>query len=199
MADAKKALTPLHDLIRSVIDEAWAEWRIVQRFRDEKGMGAPMYPRTVSNYVFDAIARRAIPRFGAKDSAMVLIDAQSFKIYINGTLIRIKKGGEDHLGCNWPTQMALAFEELDGQLPGLPPETTKLEIIWLPNEIWTQIEQVLVVARDGDKLLWQYEIPPAAGAIIETLPIAPVTRPDTTDTGDLVKPKVAKAKKQSKS
>jgi hypothetical protein len=198
MADAKKALAPFHNLIRSVVDDAWAEWRTVQRYREEKGMGASMYPRTISNYMFDAIARRAIPGFGAKESVMVLIDAQSFKVYISGTLIRMKKGGEDHLGCNWPTQMALAFEELDGQLPGLPSETTKLEIIWLPNEIWTQIEQVLVVARDGDKLLWQYEIPPAAGAGAEPISM-PFTRPDATDTGNLVKPKAARAKKQSKS
>jgi len=199
--ETKRALEPYHSLIRAIIDEAWAEWRAVQRFREEQGFGPALYSRTVSNYMFDAIARRAIPRLGAQASIMLLIDAQSFKAHINGILIRVKKGGEDQLGCNWPTQMALAFEDADGQFPGLPPETSKVEIIWLPNEIWTQVEQVLVVARDGDELLWQYEIPPNAGAgagAVEPMPPKPIN-PDGAGGSDLVKPKVAKAKKQSKS
>ena len=62
MAEAKNVLGPYHALIRGVIDEAWIECRAVQRFREESGFGPMLYTRTKSNDMFDAIARRAIPR-----------------------------------------------------------------------------------------------------------------------------------------
>lgn len=199
MPQAKQALGPYHGLIWSIIDDAWSEWRAVQRFREQNGFGPVLYTRTPSNYMFDAIARRAIPRLGVNAAVMLAIEAQTFKAYINGVLVRIKKGGDDGLGCNQPTQAALAFEDANMQFPGFPPETAKVEIIWLPNDIWTKVEQVLVVARDGDKLIWQYEITAGEGSgTVEPLP----TKPDDGDStvgSDLVKPKTAKVKKESKS
>jgi hypothetical protein len=199
MAETKAKLSPYHGIIRSVIDEAWAEWRKVQRFREDNGFNPVLYARTISNYMFDAIARRAIPRLGAEAKVLLQTDAQTFKAYVNGVLVRVKKGGEDGLGCNWPTQTALAFEEVGGHFPGFPAETTKVEIIWLPNDIWTKVEQLLIVARDGDKMLWQYEIPADEGTgIVKRLPIWP-SDPGHISGNGLIKPKVAKAKKQPKS
>ena len=43
-------------------------------------------------------------------------------------------------------------------LPSLPPEAAKVEFIWAANDIGTEIETVLVVARDRDRVLWSYEI-----------------------------------------
>lgn len=197
--EAQSALGPYHSMIRLIIEEAWAEWRDIQRFREKSGYGTILYPRTLSNYMFDAIARRAIPRLGADAKIKIINNAQTFKAFVNGLLVRIKKGGEDNLGCNWPTQTALAFEEADWQFPGLPPETGKVEIIWQPNDIWTQVEQILVVARDGDSLIWQYEVPPIDSAKIEVLAPKPTKSPDDGDAGDLVKPKVAKPKTDAKS
>ena len=196
MADIKVALTRHHPLLRSVVDDAWAEWLAVKKFREEKGFGPMLYTRSISNYMFDAIARRAVPRLGKEASVMVVTDAQTFKAHINGVLLRMKKGGEDNLGCNHPTQTALAFEEADQRFPGFPPQTPKVELIWVPNDIWTKIEQVLIVARDGEKLMWQYEIPAADAAAVEPLP---TKAPDQDGAGsDLIKPKVAKAKQEPK-
>ncbi|MBA2589540.1 MAG: hypothetical protein H0U98_13070 [Alphaproteobacteria bacterium] len=196
MSDIKAALTSYHPMFRSIVDDAWAEWCAVKKFREEKGFGPVLYTRTISNYMFDAIARRAVPRLGAEASIMVVADAQTFKAHINGVLVRMKKGGDDNLGCNHPTQAALAFEEGDLKFPGFPPQTPKVELIWVPNDIWTQIGQLLVVARDGDKLVWQYEIPAADGAVVAPLP---TKAPDPEGTGsDLVKPKVAKVKQEPK-
>ncbi|MFD2500424.1 hypothetical protein ACFSTI_18290 [Rhizorhabdus histidinilytica] len=92
----------------------------------------------------------------------------------------------------------MAFMDADRTLPGLPPETAKIELIWEPNTIWTKVERVLVVARDGDRLLWEYEIVGEAGGDAIT-PLAPVGPDDHSgdglDTSDLVKPK---AKPQAK-
>jgi hypothetical protein len=183
--EARAALGPYHRLIRGVVDDAWSEWRKVQDLRANAGIDPEIYDRTKSNSIFDAIARRGILRLAAEDAIRVEIESQTFKFFVKGIAARFKKGGDDKLGCNWPTQAALAFMEADGVLPGMPPETGKVEIIWLPNEIWTKIDRVLVVARDGDRLIWEYEIEAEAGGVIVALP-SPTEPPDIDD---LVKPK----------
>lgn len=185
---AKGILEPHHPLIRRVIDEAWAEWRDMAAWRASKGFPPILYPRVIADYMFDGIARRGILAFGALDAVHVEVEAQTFKLHFRGLSARFKKGGEDKLGRNHHTQTSLAFVEADGLLPGLPPETGKVEFIWLPNELMTDLKQVLVIARDGDKLIWEYEIKPSAGsATIHPLPSAP----DEPDAGapPLVTPK----------
>lgn len=190
--EVQTALAPYHALIRGVIDEAWREWRKVCVLRGDAEMAPLLYSRTVANYVFDAIARRAIPAFGTLDGARIIIEAQTFKVLVGGVILRFKKGGDDKLGCNIPTQSAMAFMEADGVLPGMPPECGKVEVIWQPNDIATSVERVLVVARDGDRLLWDYEIAPAYSTEVVAFPIT-AHDPLSEDSGDLIKPKIRPA------
>jgi hypothetical protein len=195
--EAHRALAPYHTTILQIIDDAWGEWRAVQEWRASVSFPPVLYHRTIANYVFDAIARRAILSFGAKVKVHVEIESQTFKLFIKNLAVRFKKAGDDKLGCSIPTQAALAFEEADGVLPGFPPETGKVEIVWLPNEIYTQINQILVVARDGDNLIWEYEIK-HAGETGGVIPFpSPPSDPSGPDAGGLVKPKT-KPKKQTK-
>jgi hypothetical protein len=200
MDEVKATLEPYHHDIRRVIAEAWAEWRQVETLRADQGYGTIAYNRTIANFIFDGIARRAIPHFGALNTVRVEIESQTFKLYVKDLLIRFKKGGQDRLGQNIPTFAALLFEDAEGQLPGFPPHTCKIEIIWLPNEIWTDVDRVLIVARDGDYLIWEYDIERASGTggVVIPFPSAPDRGPPP-DAGDLVKPKakpVDKPKKQ---
>jgi hypothetical protein len=189
LEDAKATLAPYHREIRRVVEEAWAEWREVEDFRAESGHGAIGYTRTICNYIFDAIARRAIPSFGVMDAVRVDIEAQTFKLYIKGIVLRFKKGGDDKLGQNIPTLAALLFEDAGGLLPGPMPGAGKVEVIWLPNAIWTALDRVLVIARDGDRLIWEYDIEPEAGTgVVIQFPTPPDRGPEP-DAGDLVKPK----------
>jgi hypothetical protein len=188
--EAREILDPYHRLIWRIVHEAWAEWRALQKLRVEHEMPPLLYPRTIANYVFDAVARRAIPAFAAEPRVTVKIEAQTFKIFVRGLLAaRFKQGGENKLGRNIPTQSAMAFMDADGVLPGMAPETAKVEITWLPNDIRTQIETLLVIARDGDELIWDYEIEdPRESAEIIPMPIRP-TEPLGPEASDLVKPK----------
>jgi hypothetical protein len=195
MDDVRRVLEPYHGKLRDSVAEAWKEWRQVRAFRVEAGMSPPLYHRTVANYIFDAVARKAIPTFGKEPRVRVQIEAQTFKLHFRGVSLRIKKGGEDGLGSNVTTQAVLAFINADATLPGLPPETAKVEVIWEPNDIWTQLERVLVVARDGDHLLWQYEI--EADAAGEVIPIRPLPR-KPGDAASLIKPKSKPTEKPKK-
>lgn len=190
--EAQKILEPYHELIWRVVHEAWDEFMQVKAMRAEAGMAPLLYDRTAANEVFDAIARRAIPLFRAEPRVSVRVEAQTFKlIFASRLAARFKKGGDDKLGRNIQTQAALAFVEADGELPGLPPETAKVEFIWLPNDIWTKVAALLVIARDGDSLIWDYEIR-KPGEAAEMIPFPTIDGgPDEppADGGDLIKPK----------
>lgn len=185
------ALSPYHGKIHECIMDGFAEWRDTQNYRISKGYTPNLYSRTNSNDIFDAIMRRAIPVFGAEDRVMVRIESQTAKFMFRGIVARFKKAGDDGLGCNIPTQAAMAFMDAETPLPGLPAETAKIELIWEPNEIWTQVERVLVVARDGDRLLWEYEITgePMDDSAITINPTGPDHGSDDMDDTDLIRPK----------
>jgi hypothetical protein len=197
-------LEPYHARVRKVVELAWDEWRAVSGFRTQQKFAPILYPRTVANYVFDAIARYALAEFSGDPSVSIKVEAQTVKFIFKGAVLaRFKKGDENGLGQNLPTQAALAFAEVEGTFPNLPPETAKVEFIWLPNEIKTSLGQVLVVARDSDRLLWDYEIErgePGAGAgtvvpLFPTYPSPPDGSEETSEDDRLVKPKNPDIKK----
>lgn len=198
LAEVRAILEPYHPRIRSVVDRAWAEVRTVARLRAENGIAPVMYSRTISNDVFDAIARFAIAEFIDDPSVHVEIEAQTIKLFFrDGVCARFKKGDENNLGQNWPTQAALAFEDADAQVSWFPRETAKVEFIWLPNDINTRLEHVLVVARDGDRLLWEYEIDEAAAGGGVVIPFPEPPTPPAPAGDDLVTPKTPEIKKPS--
>ncbi len=170
--EVREALTPYHSRIRQVILDGFAEWLAVANCRSQKGFAPVLYPRTITNYVFDAIARNARTVFGADASVRVRDEAQTVKFCFGGVVIgRFKKGDDDHLGQNILTQAVIDFVDAQQTLPGLPPEVAKVEFIWAADELGTAIESVMVVARDGERMLWAYEIEDAAeGGIVIDFP-----------------------------
>ena len=110
-------------------------------------------------------------------------------MFHKGCCIRFKKGGTDLLGQNITTDAVLDFVEVDGCLPGMPPDTAKLEIIWRADELFTDLESVHIVSRDGDNLIWEYSLDRSdhSGDVIP-LPNDPVD-PYDEDGSTLVKPR----------
>jgi hypothetical protein len=191
--DVQKVLEPYHQRIRGVVVRAWEERRAEAAWRAGNGMDPLFYSRTVANYIFDAIARIAVNEFVADSSVHVKVEAQTIKLFFKGGICaRFKKGDDNKLGQNHPTQASLAFEMADATLPWFPPATAKVEFIWLANELNTRLERVLVVARDGDRLIWEYDIDPAAGMLVP-LPIAPAPEPPSE--AGLITPKISEIKK----
>ncbi|MEO5806798.1 hypothetical protein [Devosia sp.] len=195
--DARNILEPFHERIRAVVDRAWEECRAITEFRASSGFGPRLYRRTLSNEMFDAIASNAVQEFGSDDNVYVRMEAQTLKVFFGGHLLaRFKRGAANKLGRNIMTQAVMDFVMPDGMLPGLAPEGSKLEFVWMANDIQTRVEDVLVSARDGNRLIWQYGLGSTAGAQI--LPFAPrPVPPNDDDTAELVKPKIPADKKHS--
>lgn len=194
--DVQSALEDFHPRIRRVVEKAWAEWRMIADFLSKQRLGPVLYPRTVANFVFDAIARYAVAEFASDPSVHVRVEAQTIKLFFKGdVLARFKKGDENKLGQNIETQAVLAFVDADGMLPGMPPETVKVEFIWLANDIQTRLDHVLVVARDSKRRLWEYEIEPATEATGTVIPFPTgPSEPTDSDDSDLVKPRAPSAR-----
>ena len=202
--DVYSVLEPYHAKIRNVVTDAWDEWRKVVQLRADNDLPPVLYSRTVSNDVFDAIARFGIAAFNEEPGVNLKIEKQTFKLFFRGRVCaRYKRGDDNNLGQNIPTQMALALQDPEAELPELPPHTFKVEIIWLANELNTRLELVLIVARDGDRQLWKYEIDDVAGSSGELLPFAPPPTPPAPETGDedeqLITPKHGQPKRAEES
>lgn len=166
MEDVQSALLPYHGKIKSVIVDGYDEWQRVSAFRATSGYSPVLYSRTTANYVFDAIARNAQATFGRDKTVRIRQEAQTIKFIFSGkVIVRFKKGDDDHLGKNILTQAVLDYLDPQQTLPGFPPEAAKVEIVWSANDIGTAIEDVMVVARDGNNLLWSYRIDDDAGEI----------------------------------
>lgn len=193
--DVKLALRPFHTRIRAVVENGYAEWLKVKRFMAGNGHGPVLYPRTVANFVFDAVVRHAFIEFSDDAEVKVVANAQTVKFCFGEKVIaRFKKGDEENLGRNHPTQAVLDFVSVQGTLPGLPPEAAKVEILFSATDIEDGIGRVIVAARDGDDLLWHYDLNDDVefgGAIPFPAPLLP-----SDDDGDeIVKPRIVRGEK----
>lgn len=192
-SEIQVGLEPFHDRLRSVVDASFKEVRHVTQLRAENGYSPYLYSRTFANNVFDSIAQNAIREFGMEDKIQVRTEPQTVKfLFPGGILLRFKKGNEAFLGQNQPTLAVKSFTHSDGLFADLPANTSKVEIVWRANELKTKLENVFVVARDGDSMLWKYEIDPIATADIVKLTDPSLSPEVETDVMGVVTPKSAK-------
>lgn len=192
--EVRAALEPYHSKIRGAVVAGFAEWISIGECRVAKGYAPVLYPRTVSNYVFDAIVRNAMDAFSTDTTVRVIDQVQTAKFcFGNMAIARFKKGDDDNLGQNIQTQAVLEFVDAQQSFPGMPPAAAKIEFIWTPDILGTSVESVLVVARDGDHILWSYELeeevavsdvitfPAPSGPDLDPPLVTPKVKPSETD------------------
>ena len=168
-----------HDLLAGFVTRAWERWQK----NPEKSQ---LYLRTraclMHNYIMlDAIANlpldTGIKAVDRHESALFLIDDE--------LVVRFKKGDCQGLSSNIGTQAALEFNDPSESMSLLGvPDLVRLDIAYVLNDLATKIQDVLVVARDGDRVIWKYSIlqgAAEAGATTQ-LPIDPQT-PPAADSG----------------
>ena len=101
----RQVLQPFHSRIKGVVERAFQEWLTLRDCMSAQGFDPPLYPRTVSNYVFDAVARNAIREFAIDPFVSVRAEPQTVKfIFGNVVVARFKKGDANNLGQNLRTQ-----------------------------------------------------------------------------------------------
>jgi len=167
--DAVRAALELHhDIVFDVVHGAWKEWQAL-------GLsGRLLFPgRSRACLVHDFMVQRAINAWTDDASVRVIQHDETAKFVVgNAVLLRFKKADDRGLGANIPTQAALDFAEQQHELPGIP-NVHKVEIVYVLNHLQTQVDRVVVVARDGNVRLWDYIIERKGGTDVIPMPILP--------------------------
>ena len=83
---------------------------------------------------------------------------------------RFKKGDAGGMTSNIPTHEQWLFHEQQQQLPGLP-RVSRIDVVYVLNEIETTIIDVLAVGRDRGKVIWKFTL------MQESTPIALPPKP----------------------
>ena len=165
----RSVLAPYETKLFRAVQGAWEDWKAL-------GLGGRLLfiGRSRACLVHDFMVQRGIAAFTGDPGVRVIRRDETAKfVFANQVALRFKKADDNGLGSNIETEATLDFVEQQQELPGIP-DVHKIEVVYMLNKLRTQIERVVVVARDGDVRLWSYVIVPETTA--EVVPL-PATKP----------------------
>jgi hypothetical protein len=159
-ATVRPVLDEISEQIVSAIRGAWEDWLASDR------NGVWRYKRSRANFVWEQIIERANNALLGADAVHVIDGHETMKFLVQDTvLFRFKKADETGRSSNVATQLALAFHDHDEDLFGLP-EVQRVEVVYKLNRLETQIDDICVVARNGDQVAWEYSLLDAGEASV---------------------------------
>lgn len=179
--EVQALLKPLHSRMARIVLDAWDDWK--QKSHEIGNR----FARTSANVVFERIIARAIPEFDSMPGMYIKTGHQTVHfLYQSAVLFRFKKGDENGLSRNYPTQTALAFNDQNCDLFGAP-GISRIDVVYQLDRLATRVADVAVVARHESNVLWSYSILDADAKSAEVIsmnpkPLSPVE--------SLVRPKI---------
>ena len=160
---------------------AWKDW-----WNSPDRQRLSRWPRTRANNIFEYLVRRLESEFIHDPETLFRFERETFKLIVQCRLIiRFKKSNNNGVGSNISTQAELAFCDMQTDSPGLQ-GLLKAEIVYGLNVTHTDIAQIAVLARNGDRRLWSYNIMGSSGAIV--IPLVQSQSP-VPDIGRMIVPK----------
>lgn len=165
----EQVLKRLEQELYGIVRGAWQDWVQVSQLKTTK------FSRTRANWVWDRMIYRACEAFSQVLGIRCVerFNSASF-IVDNDVLFRFKKGDFRGLSHNVPTQLALAFH--DHSIPLFDDiDFARVEVVYVLNQLETQIERVCVVGRDRLTVIWAYDIMSQRG-MVEEFPTVEVER-----------------------
>lgn len=174
----RRVLAPAHDVLRTIVEEAWDAWMT----HPENSVFR--FGRTRACIVWEHMVRLAESRLAALPGIVTIPRHESMGwLFADSVYLRFKKANEKGLSHNYPTKLALDFHDHEKQLPGIQ-AATRVEVVYLLDELETEVVDILVVCRDAKQIAWSYSLQPQQQNII-SLPTAP--RPQSASKPSLVK------------
>lgn len=158
--EIKGLLEPYHDVLGQIPLRAWEEWKESTEFiRSEHG-------RTRASVVWERMVAHGRNYFDSDPDWSIITHFGTVSFILKEKiLLRFKKANNAGISSNYPTQLALAYHDLDQMgLFGMP-QLHRIEIVYIINALETKIDDVRVVARNGDTVTWSYSIMPQADII----------------------------------
>ena len=172
-------LSPHVDAVVAVVQRAWSRW-------EQNPEGPQLYRRVRACLVHNYMMLDAIPNLPSDDRIKHVEGHETALFLISDELvIRFKKGNEKGLTSNIETQAVLEYNDPEESLSlfGLP-DLIRVDIAYVLNELQTMVQDVLVVARDNERIAWSFSIMQRAADVGDptTLPIDP-QQPPPADSG----------------
>ena len=159
-ATVRPILNEIRDQVATAIQDAWEDW-LASDFN-----GVWRCKRSRANFVWEQIIDRAHAALFDHADVHVIDGNETMKFLVQDTvLFRFKKADETGRSSNVATQLALAFHDHDQDLFDLP-EVQRVEVVYKLNRLETKIDDICVVARDGDLIAWEYSLLDAGEAVV---------------------------------
>lgn len=165
----QEAVRPILDEVRSevvaVVRGAWDDWM------DSKYVGAWRCKRSRANFVWEQMMERAHRAFADVGSVHIIEGIETMKFLVRDEILfRFKKADESGRTSNVATQLALDFHDHDKDLFGLP-AVQRVEVVYKLNRLETALQDICVVARDCDRIAWEYSLLDAED-VVAPLPLS---------------------------
>ena len=174
--DVKQILEAREMPITGIVLDAWDRW-----WKNPERL--TLYRRTRATLVHNYMMN--LGRAGFDVGVRPIEKQETIYFVVDQKLVfRFKKGDDIGLSSNIDTQAALAFNDPQQTLPELP-DVGRVDIAYVLNPFETLIDRILVVARDGDRVVWSYPIYPRETEVFLPIPL-PVRPPPTTSPDNVV-------------
>lgn len=158
-AVVKPIMDEISNAIVAIIRESWDDWMASEY------VGVWRCKRSRANFVWEQITGKANDALMDHDEIHIIEGAETLKFLMKDqVLFRFKKADNAGRTANVATQMALAFHNHNQDLFGLP-EVQRVEVVYKLNRLETAVQDICVVARDGDRVAWEYSLLDAGDAV----------------------------------
>lgn len=150
-SDIRPILTDYLDAFGEIWRGAWSDWLVAEK-------GFFRCNRTRAGFVWEHAIERAHRLFEGDPRVVIRRRHETFWFLLDDRVVfRFKKGDETGLSSNLPTQAMLAFYDPEQELPGMP-EVVRLDVVYVLNKLQTAIEDVRIVYREREKVVWMFSI-----------------------------------------
>ncbi len=158
--DVKRVLGNFEDCLYGVVIGAWQDWL------DGSEFGRTRFNRTRANIVWDRMIDRAYNAFVDIPNIEPLEIHNTVYFIANGRILfRFKKGDVKGLSSNYLTQSVFDFYDHDLPLFG-DLSFSRVEVVYVLDKSELKIDNVSIVARNAEKILWSYDLAPQ-GVVVE--------------------------------
>ncbi len=159
-AAVRPVLDEIRNQIVSAIRKAWGDWLASGH------VGVWRYKRSRANFVWEQIIEHAHAALLDHDAVHIIDRNETMKFLVRDeVLFRFKKADNAGRTSNVATQLALDFHNHERNLFELP-EVQRVEVVYKLDHLEMEIEDVCVVARNGDVIAWEYSLPDVSDAVV---------------------------------
>jgi len=179
----KEVLAPYETQLAEAALGALADWKAIQKtvFLDNL--------RTRANVIWERFITRAKKSLDAKPNVQIIEKNQTaLFVFDNRVALRFKFADKNGISRNFPTQLALDFNDPQVDIIGIP-DVIRTDFVYVLNSLKSDIEKLMIVKRNGKNIEWAYSI----GTSLATVYPIPTSTPALPPVEDTVRVRIDKA------